>query len=112
MTSNISGRTAGNIDPAVHDLIAGMVARARRAQTRFERYDQEQVDEVVTGVAWAIVEPSRCRELAELAVRDTGLGNVEDKFRKNRRKTLGLLRDLRAARSVGVIAEYPDRGIV
>jgi sulfoacetaldehyde dehydrogenase len=42
----------------------------------------------------------------------TGLGLVEDKILKNYRKTLGLLRDLKGVRSVGVIAEYPDQGIV
>ncbi len=61
---------------------------------------------------WAIVEPARNRALAELAVRDTGLGNVADKIAKNRRKTMGLLRDLQGARSVGVIAEDPERGLV
>ena len=45
-------------------------------------------------------------------MRDTGLGNVPDKIAKNERKTLGLLRDLKGAKSVGVIAEYPDLGIV
>ena len=58
----------------------------------------------------AIIEPHRNRELAELAVRATGIGNVEDKVRKNHRKTLGLMRDLQSARTVGVIAEYPERG--
>jgi sulfoacetaldehyde dehydrogenase len=47
-----------------------------------------------------------------MAVRDTGLGVVEDKVTKNHRKTLGLLRDLKGAKSVGVIAEYPELGIV
>ncbi|MBL8478022.1 MAG: aldehyde dehydrogenase family protein [Sterolibacteriaceae bacterium] len=58
------------------------------------------------------MEPGRNRALAEMAVRDTGLGVVEDKVTKNHRKTLGLLRDLKGAKSVGVIAEYPERGIV
>src|SRR5205814_9111580 len=49
---------------------------------------------------------------AELAVRDTGLGNAVDKFAKNRRKTIGLLRDLAHARSVGVIAEDHARGLI
>ena len=57
---------------------------------------------------WAIMEPARNRTLAELAVRDTGLGAVADKIVKNHRKTLGLLRDLRGAMSTGVLAEYPD----
>jgi sulfoacetaldehyde dehydrogenase len=92
--------------------VAGVIARARAAQRIFERYDQAQVDDVVTAAAWAIVEPSRNRALAERAVRDTGLGNVADKTAKNRRKTIGLLRDLRGVRSVGVIAENPELGLI
>ena len=65
----------------------------------------------MTAAAWAIVEPGRNRALAELAVRDTGLGDVADKIAKNRRKTIGLLRDLRGAKSVGVISADPARGL-
>src|SRR4051794_1863764 len=89
-----------------------LVARARDAQRAYEKYSQQQVDEVVTAVGWAIVHPEHNKELAELSVRDTGLGNVADKITKNRRKTMGLLRDLRGAKSVGVIAEFPDKGLI
>lgn len=58
------------------------------------------------------MEPGRNRLLAEMAVRDTGLGDVEDKVVKNYRKTLGLLRDLKGVKTVGVIAKYPERGII
>ena len=92
--------------------IPELVARARAAQRIYETWSQEQVDTAVVAAGWAIIEPKRNRELAELAVADTGVGNVEDKVRKNYRKTFGLLRDLRGARSVGVIAEDPERGIV
>jgi sulfoacetaldehyde dehydrogenase len=95
-----------------YDAVAALVARARCAQALYERYTQEQVDEVVSAAGWAIVKPQNNRRLAELAVADTGLGNVADKIAKNERKTLGLLRDLQGAKSVGVIAEYPDLGIV
>lgn len=94
------------------DAVAACVARARAAQRVYDRYDQREVDRVVLAAAWAIMHPARNRALAEQAVRETGLGNVEDKIRKNYRKTLGLLRDLRGARSVGVIAEDVERGIV
>ena len=92
--------------------VAALVARARAAQALAEQYDQQRVDELVAAAAWAILEPGRNRALAELAVSDSGIGNVEDKVRKNHRKTLGLLRDLHGARSVGVIAEHPERGLV
>ena len=92
--------------------VAELVARARVAQQAYERWSQAEVDMAVTAAGWAIVEPSRNRALAERAVADTGIGNVADKVRKNQRKTFGLLRDLQGARSVGVIAEHPETGIV
>ncbi len=91
--------------------VAALVERARSAQTIAETYDQAQADRVCAAAAWAIMEPSRNRTLAELAVRDTGLGNVADKIQKNHRKTLGLMRDLHGAKSVGVIAENKATGI-
>ena len=92
--------------------VAALIARARAAQAIADRWTQAQADEAAVAAGWAIVEPARNRELAELAVRDTGLGNVADKIAKNRRKTIGLLRDLQGARSVGVIAEDAERGLI
>ncbi len=91
--------------------VAALVARARAAQAIANGYDQARVDELVSAAGWAIIEPARNRALAELAVADTGIGNVEDKVRKNHRKTLGLLRDLHGAKSVGVIMEDAANGI-
>jgi sulfoacetaldehyde dehydrogenase len=93
-------------------LVAELVTRARAAQRIADSYDQARVDQLVAAAGWAIMEPARNRELAELAVADTGIGNVADKIRKNHRKTLGLLRDLRNARSVGVISENPVLGLI
>ena len=92
-------------------VVRGLVARARIAQRQFETWTQERVDEAVTAAGWAIVEPGRNRALAELSVRDTGMGDVADKIAKNRRKTIGLLRDLKGAKSVGVIDADPGRGL-
>ncbi|MEW5865092.1 MAG: aldehyde dehydrogenase family protein [Pseudomonadota bacterium] len=93
------------------EAIAALVARARAAQREFERWPQERVDEAALACGWAIMKPENNRRLAETAVRDTGLGDVADKIAKNHRKTLGLLRDIAGVRTVGVIAEYPDKGI-
>ena len=98
--------------PASPTPVAALVQRARAAQRQYESSTQQQVDMVVTAAGWAIIEPARNRELAERAVADTGIGNVEDKLRKNHRKTFGLLRDLQHARSVGVISEDAATGIV
>ena len=99
-------------DSAVGAMVADLVKRARAAQAVAEGYDQARTDELVAAAGWAIVEPGRNRALAELAVADSGIGKVDDKIRKNHRKTLGLLRDLQGMRTVGVIAELPERGLV
>ncbi len=97
---------------AVQAMVEQLVGRARAAQRIADGYDQARVDELVAAAGWAIIEPQRNRELAELAVADTGIGNVDDKIRKNHRKTLGLLRDLAGCKTVGVIAEDAAKGLV
>ena len=94
------------------DKIAVIINRARAAQTIFAQYSQEKVDETVTAVAWAICNPKNNKHLSELAVASTGLGKIEDKIIKNRRKTLGLLRDLKKAKTVGIITEDKIKGII
>ncbi len=93
-------------------VVDRLVARARRAMSGFAGADQVLVDEAVTALAWSAYKPEHARELAVLAVEDTGLGNVADKVAKNQRKTFGTLRDLMRAKTVGVIDEDPARGIV
>lgn len=104
-------KQAEQVEGEVARSVAALVQRARDAQAVADGYDQARTDELVAAAGWAIMEPGRNRALAELAVADSGIGNVPDKIRKNHRKTLGLLRDLQGARSVGVIAEHPELGI-
>ena len=72
-------------------LIEQLVIDARKAQASINKYSQEQVDELILAVAWEVIQPKNNQELSEMAVEQTGLGDIEDKKRKNRRKTLGLL---------------------
>ena len=92
--------------------VTQLMSRARAAQRQFAEATQEQTDEAVTALAWSLYEPKRARELAEMAVADTGLGNAPDKVIKNQRKTFGALRDLLRAKSVGVIEDDRAHGIV
>lgn len=91
--------------------VSALIERARIAQAAITNYSQAQLDELATAAGWAIMEPARNRTLAELAVRDTGLGSVDDKINKNHRKTLGLMRDIKGAISTGVIREIPELGL-
>ncbi len=91
--------------------VADLVRRARAAQAEYARWPQARVDEAALACGWAIMKPENNRALAEMAVRDSGLGNAEDKFAKNYRKTLGLLRDIAGVKTVGVIADHPELGV-
>lgn len=92
--------------------VEAIMARARAAQAAFETdATQDRYDRAAQAAAWAIMEPSRNRALAELAVETTGLGNVPDKITKNHRKTLGLMRDIKGVKTQGVISDDPSAGI-
>ena len=92
--------------------VEAIVARARIAQAAFEAGGSQALyDRAAQAVAWAIMEPSRNKYLAELAVETTGLGNVPDKVTKNHRKTLGLMRDIKDAKTYGIISDDTETGI-
>jgi sulfoacetaldehyde dehydrogenase len=93
-------------------IVAGLVARARAAIALFADADQARVDEAVTALAWSLYKPDHAKSLAERAVADTGIGNVESKITKNTRKTFGTLRDLMRVKTVGIIEEDPAKGLV
>lgn len=92
--------------------VDSLIVAARKAQSIIADYNQDQIDTMVRAMAWAIYKYEHAKELAEIAVFDTGLGNVEDKITKNRRKTFGTLCDLLDASTVGVIEENAENAII
>jgi sulfoacetaldehyde dehydrogenase len=107
----VKGTNAMTAPDAAHQ-VETIVARARAAQIAFEKGGSQEIyDRAAQAAAWAIMEPTRNRHLAELAVETTGLGNVPDKITKNHRKTLGLMRDIAAAKTYGVISDDAATGI-
>ena len=105
-------QTTSDDPQARHAPIAAQITRARAAMATLRGASQARIDEAVTALAWAIYKPDHAVELAKLAVADTGLGNVPDKITKNTRKAFGALRDLLRAKTVGIIEEDPDKGLV
>jgi len=86
------------------------VARATEAQKRFARFSQEQVDAVVAACAEAAT--AAAEPLARLAVEETGYGNVPDKILKNRFGSVDVYRAIRSMRTVGILREDKEKGIV
>ena len=110
-----SPATASNLDDQAaqaNAAVSEVINNGRVAMQSLTDADQERVDEAVRALAWCIYQPDRARELAELAVADTGMGNVDSKITKNTRKTFGTLRDLLRAKTVGVIERDEALGMV
>ncbi|WP_139557939.1 aldehyde dehydrogenase family protein [Methylotetracoccus oryzae] len=96
-------------DESVAHLLVG---RARTAQAQIEAYRQDEVDALTTAVAWSVVRPDRAEALAQLAVEEGGFGNFADKVVKIRNRIIGTLADMAGLRTVGVVEETPERGLV
>jgi sulfoacetaldehyde dehydrogenase len=91
--------------------IGALIERARAAQQQIENYSQEQVDALIRAMVWAVARPGTAEEIARHTVEETQLGNYDGKFLKISRKTRAALMDIIDDKSVGVIAEYPEREI-
>jgi sulfoacetaldehyde dehydrogenase len=92
--------------------VADVIARARVAQAAIDRWTAEQVEDLTTAVAYAVARKDRAEELARMAVDEAGFGNYADKVTKIQRRVLGVLSDLRATPTVGVVDTDPERGTV
>ena len=100
------------INSAEIDEVDLLVERARIAQQKFEKNGSQHLfDLACQAVGWALMKPEQNQRLAELAVRETGLGNVSDKIKKNHNKTLGLLRDIKSVKSFGHVSEDKEKGL-
>lgn len=91
------------------EYINSYIERARKAQAEFEKMSQEQVDKAVQTVGRVVYE--NAQHLAELAVEETGMGNVEDKFAKNRQKAGIVWNNLRGKKSRGILDTDEKTGI-
>jgi acetaldehyde dehydrogenase (acetylating) len=87
-----------------------LAARAAAAQKKFATFSQAQVDAVVEACAKAAAESSEL--LARTAVEETGFGNVPDKVVKNTLAAVHVPRAIRGMRTVGILREDREKGIV
>lgn len=85
-----------------------MAAKALKALEEFKGFTQQQVDRICDAMTVAGV--ANERYLAEFAVEETGIGNVEDKVIKNHFGTQVVNDYMKDAKSVGVIGE--EDGII
>ena len=94
------------------DLMARQEARtaakaAKEAQHILADMAQEQLDTIVEAIAKAFSREAAM--LADMAVRETGFGNVEDKIIKNRFASEQVAEAVRGMKTVGLLREVPGK---
>ena len=88
-----------------------VLERARKALAIIETYDQARVDHLCQAVAWAVANKKTFLRLVDMGIAESGLGDPIS--RQNKRfKIRGVLRDALRQKSVGIIEEIPEKGIV
>src|ERR1035437_10310958 len=92
-------------------LAEGLLAKARTGMREMEPYDQVRVDNLCRAVAWATANEKTFVALTQMSVDESKMVNA-DGGNARRFKIVGILRDALRQKSVGVIEEIPDKGIV
>ena len=91
------------------EYINGYIERARIAQKEFEKMSQEQVDRAVQIIGKVVYD--NAQYFAEIAVEETGMGNVEDKYAKNKQKAGIVWNNLKGKKSRGILETDETTGI-
>ncbi len=86
-------------------------SRAKKALAVIETYDQQRIDRLCQAVAWAVANKKTFTRLVDMGIRESGLGDADSRMGK-RMKIRGVLRDALRQKSVGIIEEIPEKGIV
>ena len=92
-------------DLAARQAARTLAAAAQTAQQSLAQMPQEKLDAIVEAMAKAFEAESVM--LADLAVRETGFGNVDDKVTKNRFASRTLAQTIRGMKTVGLLSENP-----
>jgi len=85
--------------------------KAAVAQKILETYDQARVDRLCQAVAWAVSNKQTFDRLVDMSIEESKLGDPVTR-RNKRFKIRGILRDALRQKSVGVIEEIQEKGIV
>src|SRR5579863_3186268 len=88
-----------------------LLGRARRAMEGLADYDQAGIDRLCQAVGWATANEKTATRLAYMGVDESGLGDRAGRPNK-RFKIMGILRDALRQKSIGIIEEQPEKGIV
>ena len=90
--------------------ISTLISNARDAQSIFETFPQQKVDLIVRAIGKYVFDNADL--LARMAIKDTGIGNLEDKILKCTAKSSIIWNNLKGKKSRGIIGEDIENGLI
>ncbi len=100
-----------DLTPSQRAELDTALAKSKQALETIATYDQARVDRLCQTVAWAVANKRTFLQLVDLGIKESGLGDPVSRANK-RFKIRGILRDALRQKSIGVIEEIPEKGIV
>ena len=100
-----------DLTPSQRAELDTALAKSKQALDIIATYDQARVDRLCQAVAWAVANKRTFLQLVDLGIKESGLGDPVSRANK-RFKIRGILRDALRQKSIGVIEEIPEKGIV
>jgi sulfoacetaldehyde dehydrogenase len=88
-----------------------LLRRARVAQAVIADHDQKTIDRAIQAVGWYAANEKTFTRLAQMGVDESGLGDRAGRPNK-RFKIMGILRDALRQKSMGIVEEIPEKGLV
>ena len=111
MATAVKETTRSVLGEAERAGIDAMIDRARAAMRAVEHYSQEQADRLCRALGWATANEETFARFARMSVEESKLGDPEGRISK-RFKIMGVLRDALRQKSIGIVEQLPEKGIV
>jgi len=97
----------------VEQFITQLIEKSKKAQSIIEKFSQEQVDRLAGAITWEIVKDDKLvDELCDFSLKECRLGDLESKIIKVKEKCRGVYYDVKNAKTVGIIEEIKEKGLV
>ena len=102
-----------NQEKMVEEYISDLISRAKKAQKLAENLTQCEVDEIAAAISWEFVSNEKLvEELAEFSYNECRMGDIQSKIIKTLSKCRGVYFDVKNIKTVGIVEEIPEKGLV
>lgn len=94
------------------DYIQSLVERSRKAQKIGFNFSQERVDELAVAIMYSLSRHEMAVKIADVAQADSDMGTYDAKIAKFTGKLPMIWQDIKDVKTVGVIENIPEKGLV